>query len=81
MDQNQYNRLLDLKGKIDSNLASKEEKNEYMKILYNNGNIDRIQYEKFLNDQNSDDIIKAALTIGGFMLAIWLLNKLSEKTA
>ena len=47
-----------------------------MTILYKNGNISKKQYNKFLSNQDSDDVVSAALTIGGVMLATWLLTKL-----
>ena len=75
----EYNRLLQLKGLINNKQASPEEKREYMEILYRNGNITKMQYDTFLKDQNSDEVVKAALTIGGVVLAAWLLTKLFEK--
>jgi hypothetical protein len=79
MENKEYDDLLRLKSLIDSNRASNEQKKEYMTILYNNGNITYDQYNRFLSNQNSDDVIKAALTIGGFMLAVWLLSKLTTE--
>lgn len=73
-----YNRLLKLKNLINQNKASTPEKKEYMKLLYQNGNITKAQYDSFLKDNNSDDIVSAALTIGGVMLATWLISKLIE---
>ena len=77
MENKEYNRLLQLKNLIDENTATKDQKKEYMSILLKNGNITQDQYNKFLNDQNPDDVFRAALTIGGFMLAVWLLSKLT----
>ncbi|SOU87089.1 hypothetical protein [Tenacibaculum dicentrarchi] len=71
-----YNRLLELKRLIKNDNASKKDKKEYMTLLYKNGNITSGQYEKFLNDKNDNDVINAALTIGGVLLATWLLTKL-----
>jgi len=71
-----YNRLLELKRLIRNDNASKKERKEYMTLLYRNGNISKKQYDIFLSDQSSDDVINAALTIGGVMLATWLLTKL-----
>ena len=79
MNNNEYSRLLQLKNLIDSNNANVEEKKEYMTILYKNGNITQEQYNNFLSNQNSDEIVKAGLKIGGFILAVWLLLKLAEK--
>ena len=76
MNNIDYDRLLELKSLIRNDNASKKERKEYMTLLYRNGNISKKQYKKFLSDQNSDEIINAALTIGGVMLAAWLLTKL-----
>lgn len=73
-----YNRLLKLKNLINQNKASNPEIKEYMKLLYQNGNITKEQYDSFLKNNNSDDIVNAALTIGGVMLATWLISKLIE---
>ncbi len=75
MNNSEYNRLLELKDLINNNSASKTDKKEYMGILFRNGNISKQQYDNFLSDQNSDDIVKAALTIGGVVLATWLISK------
>lgn len=79
MKNTDYNRLLQLKTLINNKQANSEQKKEYMDILYRNGNITKTQYEAYLKNQNSDDIIDAALTIGGVLLAAWLLKKLFEK--
>lgn len=74
-----YNKLLELKNLINSGKASKESKIEYMDLLYKYGHITKSQHERFLLDQSSDDIINAGLTIGGVLLAVWLLSKLTDK--
>jgi len=78
MNNNQYSRLLELKELIDQNRATLQQKKEYIELLYQNGNITEQQYKSFLNNQNADEIIKAALTIGGVVLAAWLISKLLE---
>ena len=79
MNNFDYSRLLELKNRITQNVASKNEKKEYMQLLFRNGNISKSQHDNFLKDQNSEDVVNAALTIGGVMLATWLLTKLLEK--
>ena len=74
-----YNRLLELKRLIRNDIASKKDKKEYMTLLHKNGNITNEQYGKFLHDKNDNDVINAALTIGGVLLATWLLTKLFGK--
>jgi hypothetical protein len=79
MNNKRYQRLLELKDIIKEKKASKKEKKEYMMILYENGNISKGQYDKFNKGENSDNIVNAALTIGGIILASWLITKLFEK--
>ncbi|CAA0211415.1 conserved hypothetical protein [Tenacibaculum maritimum] len=74
-----YDRLLELKRLIKNGNASKKDKKEYMTLLYKNGNITNEQYEKFLGEKSDNDVINAALTIGGVLLATWLLTKLFNK--
>lgn len=79
MNSIDYNHLLELKRLIDNKQASSNEKKEYIELLYRNGNITSSQYQSYLKNQNTDDIIKAALVIGGVLLATWLISKLFEK--
>lgn len=79
MNTNEYIRLLQLKKLIDNKQASPEHKKEYINMLYSNGNITKQQYDAYLKNQNADEIINAALTIGGVLLATWLIAKLFEK--
>ena len=73
-----YDRLLHLKRLIDNNQATISDKNEYMKILLQNGSITQNQYNSYMINQNSEEIVRAALTIGGVILAAWLISKLVE---
>jgi hypothetical protein len=79
MNTTEYTRLLQLKRLIDSKQASPEQKREYIDMLYRNGNITKQQYDAYLKNQNAEEIINAALTIGGLLLATWLITKLFEK--
>lgn len=79
MNNIDYNRLLELKKLIDNEQAKATDKKEYIELLYKNGNITEQQCQAYLKNQNTDDIIKAALTIGGVLLATWLITKLFEK--
>ncbi len=78
MKNDDFTHLLELKRLIDSNKASTQQKKEYIEILYRNGNITKEQYEAYLNNQNADEIINAALTIGGVILVAWLISKLFD---
>ena len=79
MNNIDYNRLLELKRLIDSIQANSQQKKEYLFLLYKNGNLTKEQYEAYLKNQNSDEIVSAALTIGGVILATWLISKLLAK--
>jgi len=70
--------LLELKNLIDNNQASENQKRKYIELLYRNNNITKKQYEDYLSNKNTDDIIQATLTIGGIVLAAWLLSKLLD---
>lgn len=76
-----YNRLIELNQKINNNNATSLEKDEYMLALFNNGSISKEQYDKYVSDKSakSEEIIKAALAIGGFILVAYLVSKLFEK--
>lgn len=78
MNEIEYQKLLELKQLIDNNQATNEQKREYVELLYKNGHISRKQYEDYLSNKNSEDIIKAALIIGGVLLVAWLISKLLE---
>lgn len=78
MNNNEYSRLLELKDLMKTQSVSSEEKKEYMQLLYQNGNITKEQFDSFLDDKNSDDIVKAALVIGGILLAAWLIKKIID---
>lgn len=80
MVNDEYQRLFDLKQRINLNIASKEERNEYMLLLYNNGSITKQQYGAYISNQNADELIKASLIIGGILIATWLISKLFEKS-
>lgn len=79
MNNVDYSRLLELKRLIDNKQAEPSHKKEYIELLYRNGNITEQQYQAYIKNQNTDDIINAALTIGGVILATWLITKLFEK--
>lgn len=79
MNNIDYNRLLELKRLIDYKQADTNQKKEYIGLLYRNGNITEQQYQAYMKNQNTDEIINAALTIGGVLLATWLIGKLFEK--
>jgi len=76
-----YYKLQQLSDKVKSNTATQLEKDEYMILLYNNGSITKNQYDKYINDKNSNESLGAAITIGGIILLGYLISKFvdSEK--
>ena len=75
-----YQRLNYLSQRLNQNQASKDEKDEYMSLMYNYGKITHQQYQQYLNNkENSNELVNGALAIGGIFLLGYLLSKLFEK--
>lgn len=75
-----YSRFLELNEKIKSQKASQTEKDEYMLMLYQNGDISEKQYQDYkVSDEDSNELLKAGLTIGGIILVSYLLSKLIDE--
>ena len=74
-----FGRLSFLGDRLKAGLASKQEKDEYMLILYRNGNITQKQYNEYLangNKTNTDEIVNAALAIGAVLLIGYLIKEI-----
>ena len=71
-----YNRIYQLKNKVDNGSASKLEKDEYIFFLFNNGSITKEQYDKYISDNNSNEVWSTVKAVGGIILAGYLLKKL-----
>lgn len=73
-----YNRLIFLTQRIKDHTASKAETDEYMRMLYQNGNITQQQYNNYISAGavNPDEVVKAALVIGGILLVTYLLSNI-----
>ena len=69
-------KLFDLNQKVKSGLATQADKDEYMRLLYQNGSITNKQYNDYLQDRNTNDIIETALVIGGIFLLGYALSKI-----
>jgi len=68
-------RLLELNRKIRHNIATKEEKDELMKLLFENGSISEKKYQEYTNGRNTEDLVQMGLIIGGIILFGYLLEK------
>ena len=75
-----YNRLEYLNSKVKNETASKSEKDEYMQLLYQNKSITKSQYDKYLSDKSSDNVLGAAITIGGILLLGYIIDKLTSNS-
>lgn len=74
-----YGRLSYLGDRLKAGLATKQERDEYILILYKNGNITQQQYNEYLangNKSNTEEIVNAALSIGAVILIGYLLSEL-----
>lgn len=82
MTMHEYRRLSELGERIKANLASKTEKDEYMKLLHKSGSISQSQYNEYLNQQGTkqgDDLVGAALAVGAIFLIGYLIKELGRK--
>jgi hypothetical protein len=74
-----FGRLSYLGDRLKTGLASKQEKDEYMLILYKNGSITQKQYNDYLangNKANTDEIVNAALAVGAVLLIGYLISEM-----
>ena len=75
-NENDYQKLLALRDKINNKSATFEEQKEYVRMLTNEGKLTEEQYQM---DKLQNDVLNAALTIGGIILLAWLVGKLINK--
>lgn len=74
-----FGRLSYLGDRLKAGLATKQEKDEYMLILYSNGSITQKQYNEYLtngNKTNTDEIVNAALAVGAVLLIGYLIKEI-----
>jgi Ni,Fe-hydrogenase I small subunit len=74
-----FGRLSYLGDRLKAGLATKQEKDEYMLILYKNGSITQKQYNEYLangNKANTDEIVNAALAVGAVLLIGYLISEM-----
>ena len=71
-----YGRLSFLGERVKANLASKAEKDEYMLMLRHSGNITEQQYNDYLANRNSEELLNAALSVGAIVLIGYVLKEL-----
>lgn len=79
MNSLEYQRLALLGEKVRNKTASGPETEEYMTLLYRNGNITEQQYKDYRSGRNSDEILKAAVAVGAVLLIGYLLDQMFSK--
>lgn len=72
---NSYLRISYLGEKIKNDTASQLEKDEYMRLMYNDRLINKEQYDQYLANKNTDELIKTALIVGAIALIAYLASK------
>ena len=77
MIKNDYDKLLYLTRKVESKQATKQEKDQYIELLYKNNSITKSQYENYLSGRNNEDLLATALVIGGIILVGYLISKIN----
>ena len=79
-NQEDYEKLMALREKINNKTASFEEQKQYVRMLADEGKMTEEQYEMFAQkDKLQNDVLDAALIIGGGLLLVWLASKYFEK--
>ena len=73
-------RLIYLTDAVRNKTATKAEKDEWMLMLYNDGKISSTQYNKYLKDRNTDEILEATLAVVAiFLIGYLFLNLIGKK--
>ena len=79
-NQEDYEKLMALIDKINNKTASFEEEKQYVRMLADEGKMTEEQYQMFAQkDKLQNDVLDAALIIGGGLLLVWLASKYFEK--
>mgnify|MGYP000286322135 FL=1 len=75
-----YKALMALREKINNKTATFEEQKQYVRMLADEGKLTQEQYQMFAQkDKLQNDVLDAALIIGGGLLLVWLASKYFEK--
>jgi hypothetical protein len=74
-----FQKLSFLGDKVRTGLATKQEKDEYMLILYRNNKITQQQYNEYItggDKTKTDEILEAALAVGAVLLIGYLIQEI-----
>jgi hypothetical protein len=69
------NRLYELKLKIEEHRATKQEKNELMRILYENEAFPTDLYTQFINGKDTESLLKTGRMAANLILFGYVLSK------
>ncbi len=78
MTEQQYQYLYNLNKKINDGTSSKEDKEDYVKVLRDTNIITQEQYNNYESQTDNNNLFKAILLVGAFALVAYLLSKSSE---
>ena len=68
-------RIKQLNLKIGDGLATNEEKDEYVNILYENKELSDTLYKSYKNNEFVDKVLRTALILGGIIIVGLMWNK------
>lgn len=71
-----YNRIYELKNKVDSETASSKEKKEYALLLYETKSISKEQYDGLISEEKSNEVWNFIKTAGSILLIGYLVKEL-----
>ncbi|WP_314236740.1 hypothetical protein [Capnocytophaga sputigena] len=78
MTEQQYQYLYNLNKKINDGTSSKEDKEDYVKVLRDTNIITQEQYNNYESQTDNNNLFKAILLVGAFALVAYLVSKSSE---
>lgn len=68
-----------LNQKVNKGTATKAEKDEYMLMLLNNGNITQEQYNRYQRGEHADTLLTIAMLAGAILLLALILKDIDNK--
>ncbi len=71
-----HKKLSYLGDRVKLQTATKQEKDEFMTMLYQNGNITQKQYQEYNTNKNVDDLVNVGLAVGAILLIGSLIKEL-----
>ena len=67
-------RFRELNHKVNKGTATKEEKDEYMRMMLEAGKITQDQYDRYKSGEQSDALLSIAMLAGAVLLLGWILK-------